>query len=158
MQQSKEQWLATRTDPMNWPNNEYFQLLIDKAWQLNVELRSSKIHELWYYRPDSRTIYIWEPDLINEPLAYLLTVFGHELGHVTDFDRHPEFVARTKDLHYSNVPWDIELSGFVSGFRLLSELGIPLAPETFAFFIAPPMQQQVLEIIQAGPQQSRESA
>jgi len=158
VQHSKEQWMATHTDSMNWPNNEYFQLLIDKAWQLNVELRSSKIHELWYFRPDSRTIFIWEPDLTTEPLAYLLTVFGHELGHVTDFDRNPEYVSRTKDLHYSNVPWDIELSGFISGYRLLSELGIPLPPETFAFFIAPPMQQQVLEILNSSPEQSQESA
>ena len=149
MNLSKEQWLATQTDPMDWPHNEYFQRLLDTAWQNNLALRSSKIHELWYYRPDSRTIFAWEPDLGREPLAYLLTIFAHELGHVRDFDRNPEFVATTKNLHYSDVPWGIEYSAFLSGFQLLQELAIPLSVENYTFFIAPPMQQQVLAALSA---------
>lgn len=158
MNLSKEQWLQTKTDLMNWPQNEYFQRLLDKAWLLNVEVRSSKIHELWYYRPDSRTVFMWEPDLDREPLAYLVTIFAHELGHVKDFDRNPEYITITKDLHYSNVPWEIEFSGFMTGYKLIEELEIPLDPESYAFFIAPPMQQQVLEAIQRQSHSDAENA
>ncbi|MBO8126330.1 MAG: hypothetical protein H0Z38_03735 [Firmicutes bacterium] len=157
MHLSREQWLIKFTDPLEWPQNQYFQLLMDKAWQLNVELRSSKIHELWYYRPESRTIFVWEPDLTNEPLTYLVTIFAHELGHVKDFDRNPEFITRTRDLHYSDVPWDIEFSAFLTGYQIIQEAGIPLKPEAYAFFISPPMQQQVLEAI-LGKEEKAESA
>ncbi|MDI6870882.1 MAG: hypothetical protein QME79_05890 [Bacillota bacterium] len=121
------------------PSHEYLDRLVAKAGELGVELQKSEIDELWFYYPPERAIAIWEPDLYQQPLGFVLTVLAHELGHVVDFDADPHLVEVTHNLHYSQIPLDIEVSGFVTGYRIIQETGIPLSVEEYLFFIEEPL-------------------
>lgn len=129
------------------PANEYLDRLVAKAEELGVELQKSEIDELWFYYPPERAIAIWEPDLYAQPLGFVLTVLAHELGHVVDFDGDPGLVELTRNLHFSKVPMEIEVSGFVTGYRILQEAGIPLTIDDYTFFIEEPMSSQVRAIL-----------
>ncbi|MGE5553140.1 MAG: hypothetical protein ACM3XZ_04370 [Betaproteobacteria bacterium] len=121
------------------PSQVYLDRLVAKADELGVELQKSEIDELWFYYPPERAIAIWEPDLYEQPLGFVLTVLAHELGHVMDFDADPNLAEATRSLHYSEVPLEIEVSGFVTGYRILQEADIPLTVDDYVFFIEEPL-------------------
>ncbi len=127
------------------PSHEYLDRLVAKAEELGVELQKSEIDELWFYYPPERAIAIWEPDLYQQPLGFVLTVLAHELGHVLDFDADPHLAEATRNLHYSQIPLEIEVSGFVTGYRILQEAGIPLTVDEYTFFIEEPLAHCVRE-------------
>lgn len=129
------------------PSNQYLDRLVARAKELGVELQKSEIDELWFYYPPERAIAIWEPDLFEQPLGFVLTVLAHELGHVMDFDADPSLVEITQDLHFSQVPMEIEVSGFVTGYQILQEAGIPLTIAEYTFFIEEPMAGRVRAIL-----------
>ncbi|MGE5508095.1 MAG: hypothetical protein ACM3RP_06410 [Chitinophagales bacterium] len=125
------------------PPNEYLDRLVAKARELNVKMEKSEIYELWFYYPPERAIAVWEPDLAQMPLSFVLTLFAHELGHVMDFDAHPALAAQTRHLHYSEVPLEIEVTGFVNGYRILQELAIPLSLDEYLWYIEQPLAAEV---------------
>ena len=126
------------------PENPYLGLLVDKAAKLGVCLDKSPVTDLWLYHPRYRTISIWEPDLYQQPLGFICTVFAHELGHVVDFDANPAYQELTKAMHWLEVPLDIEFSAFMTGYQILVDLGIPMTTDDYAFFIEEPMRAMVL--------------
>lgn len=132
---------------LDLPSQEYLDRLVAKAAELGVDLQKSEIDQLWFYYPPERAIAIWEPDLYEQPLGFVLTVLAHELGHVLDFDADPRLAQLTRHLHYSQVPFDVEVSGFVSGYRLLRETGIPLTVDEYTFFIEEPLAQAVRMVL-----------
>jgi hypothetical protein len=133
----------------------YLDRLADKASELGVALQKSEIDQLWFYYPPERAIAVWEPDLTEQPLGFVLTVFAHELGHVVDFDANPQLAAATRHLHFSQVPSEIEVSGFVNGYRILQEAGIPLTIADYTFFIEEPLACRVRALLSgADPEES----
>jgi hypothetical protein len=125
------------------PPNVYLDRLVAKARELNVKIEKSEIDELWFYYPPERAIAVWEPDLLQMPLSFILTIFAHELGHVMDFDAHPALAAQTRNLHYTQVPLEIEVTGFVNGYHILREAGIPLDLADYLFYIEEPLAAEV---------------
>lgn len=126
-----------------FPANVYVQRLLQRLEALNVRLGVSTEREQWLYHPGYRTLWVWEPDIGTQPLSYLVVILAHELGHVMDFDEKPHYLAITRDLHWSQVPDEIECSAFVRGFLLLQELDIPMSLEQYLHMIEPPMAEQV---------------
>lgn len=146
-QKQNHQPLLRPDRSLSLPANEYLDRLVAKAHSLGVALEKSEIDQLWFYYPPERAIAIWEPDLYQQPLGFLLTVLAHELGHVVDFDADPRLAEATRHLHYSQVPLSIEVSGFVTGYRLLQEANIPLTVEEYTFFIEEPLAGCVRQIL-----------
>lgn len=132
-----------------FPDNPYIQRLLDKAAELNVTIARSPVHEQWLYHPDHRTLYVWEPDLDEESLSYLVVVLAHELGHVVDFDENPRRRAVTRYLHWSQVPDEIEIAAFVEGFHILKELSVPISLDDYTMMIEPPIAASVRERIES---------
>ncbi|MCL4516763.1 MAG: hypothetical protein M1379_14435 [Firmicutes bacterium] len=128
---------------LRFPENSHLAKLARKTHELGIRFAPSDVHELWFYQPADRTIYVWEPDLRNEPIAYLVVILAHELGHVIDFAQHPSHREMTRHLHWSQVPAEVEFSAFITGYCLLQELEIPLSVEDYTFFIDPRMAGQV---------------
>ncbi|OUN01680.1 MAG: hypothetical protein BAA04_00890 [Firmicutes bacterium ZCTH02-B6] len=135
-----------------FPKNVYVQRLLAKLESLNVGLGVSTEPGQWLYHPAYRTLWVWEPDLSTQPLSYLVVILAHELGHVLDFDEKPLYRAITKDLHWTQVPDEIECSAFVRGFWLLQELQIPVDLGQYLEMIDTPMALQVgWELLAAHP-------
>ena len=126
-----------------FPKNVYVQRLLAKLESLNVGLGISTEPGQWLYHPAFRTLWVWEPDLRTQPLSYLVVILAHELGHVLDFDEKPHYWAITRNLHWTQVPDEIECSAFVRGFLLLQELGVPINLPQYLAMIDTPMAAQV---------------
>lgn len=122
-----------------FPDNVYVRRLVSKADELNVSFDSSPIEAQWLYHPDQRVVYVWEPDLAEQSLSYLVVILAHELGHVVDFDNNPKHRRATRNLHWLEVPDEIELAAFVQGFRILKELAIPISLDQYEQMIEEPM-------------------
>lgn len=131
-----------------FPENEFVRRLLVKAASLGVRFAKSPIFEQWLYHPEHRTIYVWEPDLTNQSLTYLVVVLAHELGHVTDFDNNPRHQRIASTLHWLQVPDEIEIAAFVQGFRILKELWIPISLDQYVLMIHPPLGARVRERIE----------
>lgn len=131
-----------------FPENEYIRRLLGKAASLGVRFAKSPVFEQWLYHPEHRTIYVWEPDLTEESLTYLVVVLAHELGHVTDFDKNPRHQRIASTLHWLQVPDEIEIAAFVQGFRILKELWIPISLDEYILMIHPPLGARVRERIE----------
>lgn len=132
-----------------FPANTYVHRLISLACHLGIRFTASDVHEQWLYHPEYRTIYVWEPDLVDQSLSYLVVVLSHELGHALDFDASPELRRITRDLHWSDVPDSIERSAFVRGFLILQELGIPINLRAYTSMIQEPMATEVAREIES---------
>ena len=126
-----------------FPGNIYVQRLLAKLEELNVGLGVSSEPGQWLYHPAYRTLWVWVPDLRTQPLSYLVVILAHELGHVLDFDEKPHYRTITRDLHWTDVPDEIECSAFVRGFFLLQELGVPISLGEYLAMIETPMAAQV---------------
>lgn len=129
------------------PSHVYLDRLVAKAQALGVDLQKSEIDGLWFYYPPERAIAIWEPDLYQQPLDFLLMLLAHEIGHVIDFDANPALVEVTRNLHFSQVPMQIEVSGFVTGYRVLQEAAIPLSIADYTFYIEEPLAGRVRAVL-----------
>jgi len=70
-------------------------------------------------------------------------MLAHEIGHVLDFDEHPEWVEAIRHLHWSQVPHHMERSAFVRGFQVLEGLRIPMGVEQYVSWIVEPMASRV---------------
>lgn len=128
---------------MLFPENEYVQRLLDCLRKLNVRLGISNEREQWLYHPKYRTLWVWKPDLHTQPLSYIVVILAHEIGHVLDFDEKPHYREVTKNLHWSEVPHEIERSAFVRGFLLLQQLAIPITLPQYLYMIEPWMASTV---------------
>lgn len=126
-----------------FPRNQHIQRLLDKAAVLGVNLVPGHVPQQWLYHPEERTIFVWEPDLSQESLSFLTVILAHELGHVMDFDAHPEHVELIRYLHWSQVPHKVEHAAFVNAFLLLKELSIPISLEQYGQMIDEPMASHV---------------
>lgn len=126
-----------------FPANVYVQRLLARLEELHVGLGISTEPGQWLYHPAYRTLWVWEPDLRTQPLTYLVVILAHELGHVLDFDEKPHYRAITRNLHWAQVPDEIECSAFVRGFWLLQELGVPISLGQYLATIDTPMALQV---------------
>ncbi|HEY8531547.1 MAG TPA: hypothetical protein VIL08_04790, partial [Limnochorda sp.] len=82
--------------------------------------------------------------------SFLVVILAHELGHVLDFDANPHYRELVRDLHWSEVPLDIERSAFVRGFRILQALDIPVSLEAYLAMIEEPMASEVGRDLLAG--------
>ncbi|BAS29145.1 hypothetical protein [Limnochorda pilosa] len=133
-----------------FPQNAHLQGLLQAACRLEVNLEASDVAGQWLYRPDERTLYVWEPDLENESLSFLVVILAHELGHVLDFDEKPHYREVIRTLHWSQVPEEIERSAFIRGFRILEALGIPVSLEAYLQMIEEPVAAQVGAALRAG--------
>lgn len=102
---------------------------------------------LWHYRPDKRTIYLWKDDLKLQPPEFLITALAHELGHSVDFDLHPEKAKSVTYLGFDEVPEDLEISAFATGFQILRQLKIPFPLSRYVHFISDPMKKKVLSLL-----------
>ncbi len=131
-----------------FPNNIYVQRLLEKVSQLGVRLERSEVPEQWLYHPGDRTIYVWEPDLHQQSLSYLVVILAHELGHVIDFDRHPQHRELTRHRLWVDVPPQLELNAFVNAFLLLQELEIPVTLGQYCLMIEEPMASTVQRELQ----------
>lgn len=133
-----------------FPSNPYVSRLLRAARRLQVRLDSSDVPGQWLYRPDERTLYVWEPDLTGESLSFLVVILAHELGHVLDLDERPEHRAIIRSLHWSQVPWEIERAAFIRGFRILEALRIPVSLEAYLQMIEEPAASEVGAALRAG--------
>lgn len=133
-----------------FPANPFVRRLLDRAQALGVCFAPSPLEGEWLYHPGFRTIYLWEPDLTQASLSYLVTILAHELGHAIDFDRHPEHLALTNGRHWSETPVCIERAAFINGFILLQELQIPFELDAYLAMIAEPMASDVRRTLQRG--------
>ena len=120
-----------------FPANPFVQRLVARAEAMGITFAPSPVEEQWFYHPDDRTLYVWEPDLDDQSLSYLVVILAHELGHAADFDNNPLHLHLTRGLHWSEVPLEIEIAAFVQGFRILKELGIPISLDQYECMIAP---------------------
>ena len=130
-----------------FPGNLYVQRLLKKADALHVLFLGSQVSEQWLYHPDYRTLCVWLPDLEDTSLSYLVTMLAHELGHVVDFDAKPQYLEAIQGVPWFAVPLEIELSAFVSGFRLIQELGIPFTLAQYCQMIERPMSDLVARVV-----------
>ena len=129
-----------------FPSNVYVQRLLSKAEALHVLFLGSQVSEQWLYHPAYRTLCVWLPDLKDTSLSYLVTMLAHELGHVLDFDAKPQYLEAIRDIPWFAVPSEIELSAFVSGFRIIQELGIPVTLVQYCQMIERPMSDLVARV------------
>lgn len=127
-----------------FPPHPYIQALLEELARLQVVLAPSAVPEQWLYHPRDRVLTVWLPDLQQPNLSFLLVMLTHELGHILDFDRHPERLGIIQARHWSQVPLQLEEEAFVQGFRRLQQLHVFLDPEAYAAFIQPPLAQRVL--------------
>ncbi len=132
-----------------FPRNEFVRRLLAKAASLGVRFAKSPVAEQWLYHPEHRTIYLWEPDLTEQPLSYLVVILAHELGHAVDFDHNPRHQRIASSLHWRQVPDEIEIAAFVEGFLILKELWIPVSLDQYVEMIQPPLGQRVRERIES---------
>lgn len=126
-----------------FPDNVYVQRLLNCLRTLNVRLGVSTEWEQWLYHPKYRTLWVWKPDLHTQPLTYIVVILAHEIGHVLDFDEKPHYKTVTSNLHWSEVPAEIERSAFVRGFILLQQLSIPVTLPQYLHMIEPHMAASV---------------
>lgn len=131
-----------------FPANPFVRRLLDRAQALGIRFAPSPLEGEWLYHPAFRTIYLWEPDLTQASLSYLVTILAHELGHAIDFDRHPEHLALTHGRHWSQTPARLERAAFINGFILLQELQIPFELDAYLAMIAEPMARDVRRTLQ----------
>lgn len=122
-----------------FPDNPYLRRLLQKAVDLDITFESSPVREQWLYHPDRRAILVWEPDLEEQSLTYLIVVLAHEMGHAIDFDQNPGRRRDVRGLHWLDVPDEVEIAAFVEGFRLLKELWIPISLDHFELMIEAPV-------------------
>lgn len=120
-----------------FPVNRYVRRLVAKAEAMGISFAPSPVAEQWLYHPEDRIIYVWEPDLERESLSYIVVVLAHELGHAVDFSTNPLHLRLVRDLHWSQVPVEIEVAAFVQGFRILKELSIPVSLDQYERMISP---------------------
>ena len=133
-----------------FPRNVYVQRLLKKAESLHVLFLDSQVEDQWLYHPNYRALCIWLPDLGASSLSYLVMMLAHELGHVLDFDAKPHYLRAIQGVPWFEVPWEIELSAFVSGFRIIQELQIPVTLSQYCQMIEPPMAKLVTRVIGGG--------
>ncbi|HHW10511.1 MAG TPA: hypothetical protein GXX29_11090 [Firmicutes bacterium] len=126
-----------------FPDNPHLQKLLAKCTAMQVSLSRSLVPEQWLYHPGRRTIMVWEPDLTEQSLSFLVVILAHELGHAADFDAHPNKRRMIKHLHWASAPPSLEKAAFVRGFRLLMELSIPVSLDDYIMMIEPPMAEKV---------------
>jgi len=127
----------------NFPHNLHIESLLKRCQDMHVSFHTSPVPEQWLYHPAYRTIFIWEPDLQQQSLSYLVVILAHELGHAVDFDRHPEHVLQVRDIHWSQAPDHVERAAFVNGFHILKELCIPISLHDYLLMIDQDMSGQV---------------
>lgn len=131
-----------------FPRNPYIHRLVQQAEQLNVTFAPSPIKEQWLYEPQRRVIYLWEPDLANESLSFLVVILAHELGHVVDFDLNPSHVELMKEKHWFEAPVEIEIAAFVQGYRIIQDLSIPVNLDQYIQMIDPAIASDVRVMIE----------
>ena len=129
-----------------FPQNTFINALVQFALLRGVKFALSPI-PLWHYRPDKRTIYYWKDDLVFQPLEFVITALAHELGHVVDFELHPEKAQVIAYLGVDDVPDDLEISAFLTGFRIIKELKIPVTAHRYVHWIAEPLKKQILLLL-----------
>lgn len=122
-----------------FPENPFLRRLLEKALEMEITFEPSPIPEQWLYHPGRRAILVWEPDLKEQSLSYLVVVLAHEMGHAVDFDRNPRRLQAVRGLHWLDVPDEVEIAAFVEGFLLLKELWIPISLDHFEMMIHPPI-------------------
>ncbi len=135
-----------RADASLWekfPRNTHIAALLQRCRAMRVALDVSPVPEQWLYHPAHRTIFVWEPDLHEQSLSYLVVILAHELGHAMDFDQHPAHVCLVRDMHWSDAPDYVERAAFVNGFRILKELSIPFSLQDYVLMIDQEMGRQV---------------
>lgn len=132
-----------------FPNNIFLQRLIEKAEAMGVMLAPCPVEAQWLYQPDQRTIYVWEDDLKEQSLSYLVVILAHELGHAADFDQRPQHRKMIRGVHWSEVPIEVEIAAFVEGFRILKELWIPVSLDQYQQMIEPSISTEVRRQIEA---------
>lgn len=118
-----------------FPGDQNVDKLLGFARKLGVNFLPSEVHEQWLYHPAERIMTVWLPDLSAGNTDFVIVMLAHELGHVVDFDRHPEYLQHLRGLHWSEVPRQIESSAFVTGFKILLTLGIPADPRVYAAYV-----------------------
>lgn len=128
------------------PDNQFIRALIVFAQRRGVHFALSPI-PVWHYRPNRRTIYLWEEDLHSQPLEFIITAFAHEIGHVVDFDLHPENAKVVAYLGIDEVPEYLEINAFVIGFKILKELKIPFPIYRYVQWITEPLRKKVLSLL-----------
>lgn len=120
-----------------FPTNRHVRRLVAKAEAMDITFAASPVAQQWLYHPEHRVIYVWEPDLERESLSYIVVILAHELGHAVDFNTNPLHLQLIRDLHWSQVPVEIEVAAFVQGFRILKELSIPVSLDQYERMISP---------------------
>lgn len=120
-----------------FPDNPFLARLIQRTEELGICFAPSPIPEQWLYHPEQRVIYVWEPDLSEQSLSYLVVILAHEIGHAVDFDLDPSRLEATRGLHWEDVPTEVEVAAFVEGFRILQELWIPINLDQYEQMIEP---------------------
>ncbi|GEM_PF-2003570 len=131
-----------------FPPNPYLERLVEKALALGITFESSPVPEQWLYHPGRRAILVWEPDLKEQSLSYLVVVLAHEIGHAVDFDENPDHLVAAKELHWLDVPWEVEAAAFIHGFRLLKELWVPISLDDYQMMIEEPVATMVRQAIE----------
>lgn len=131
-----------------FPANEYVQRLVNEARRMQVSFATSPVKEQWLYHPEQRTIYVWEDDLTQESLSYIVVILAHELGHAIDFDTNPKHYELCRGLHWAEVPDEIEIAAFVQGFNLLKRLWIPVSLDAYEMMIDPSIAGMVRQEIE----------
>jgi len=126
--------------------NQFIKALVEYAKRRGVKFSHSQT-PLWYYRPDTRTIYLWKNDLILQPLEFLITALAHEIGHVVDFDLYPEKASAITCLGFDEVPEEVEISAFLIGFKIIKELKIPFSISHYVCWISEPLKKKVLSLL-----------
>lgn len=132
-----------------FPRNPYLERLVEKALALDITFESSPVREQWLYHPGRRAILVWEPDLKAQSLTYLVVVLAHEIGHAVDFDQNPHHLLAVQELHWLDVPFEVEAAAFVQGFRLLKELWVPISLDQYQMMIQEPVATMVRKKIEA---------
>lgn len=130
-----------------FPPNRYITSLLRRALGMGIYFARSRVPEQWLYVPDCRTIFVWMPDLTQQPLSFITVILAHELGHAVDFDSNPALVDTIRTVHWSQIPAEMELSAFVEGFHILTELEIPIDLLQYAQMIEEPMGSRFLVAI-----------
>lgn len=126
-----------------FPGNVHIAALLHRCQEMQVSLGISLVPEQWLYHPKYRTIYVWEPDLQEQSLSFLVLIIAHELGHAYDFDQHPAHAQLIQNMHWSKVPDFVEREAFVNGFHILKELKIPFSMQHYLMMIDQQMADQV---------------
>lgn len=128
------------------PGNQFISTLIEYAKRRGVKFSYSRT-PLWYYRPDTRTIYLWKEDLKSQPLGFLITALAHEIGHVVDFDLHPDKARVIACLGVDEVPEEVEINAFLIGYKVIRDLKIPFSVSHYVQWISEPLKKRVLSLL-----------